>query len=242
MDNSKEIWKDIQGYEGLYQVSNLGRVKSLYKGGTILKGSVNNRGYHIVMLYKGGKYKHFLIHRLVAQAFISNPQKLPQVNHKDEDKSNNSVSNLEWCTNIYNNLYHDKAKRVGVKEGKPVAQYTLSGKLVRVWKSSHEAERIGYHARHIGECCSGKIQTHQGYMWRFVLGDEAPATIDPYIKKRFTNRADLSKPVGQYDLNGNLIKIWPSRHEAKRSGFDDASISYHLKNGKPYKGYFWKQM
>lgn len=131
MDNSKEIWKDIQGYEGLYQVSNLGRVKSLYKGGTILKGSVNNRGYHIVMLYKGGKYKHLLIHRLVAQAFISNPQKLPQVNHKDEDKFNNSVSNLEWCTNIYNNLYHDKAKRVGVKEGKPVAQYTLSGKLVR---------------------------------------------------------------------------------------------------------------
>lgn len=242
MDNSKEIWKDIQGYKGFYQVSNLGRVKSLYKGGIVLKGSVNNRGYHMVMLYKDGKYKHYLIHRLVAQAFVSNPKHMPQVNHKDEDKSNNKVSNLEWCTNLYNNLYHDKAKRTGIKEGKSVAQYTLSGKLIKVWKSSNEAERAGYHARHIGECCSGKIRTHQGYMWRFAIGDKTPHTIAPYVKKRFTNRADLSKPVGQYNLHGDLIKVWSSRHEAKRNGFDDASISYHLKNGKPYKGYIWKQM
>lgn len=242
MDNYKEVWEDIQGYEGYYQVSNLGRVKSLYKGSAILKGSVNNRGYHTVILYKDGKYKHFLKHRLVAQAFIPNPQKLPQVNHKDEDKSNNNVSNLEWCTNAYNNLYHDKAKRVGIKEGKPVAQYTLSGKLVRIWESACEAGRAGYHAGHIRECCHEKVQTHRGYMWWFAFDDETPTTINPHVKKRFTNRTDLSKPVGQYDFNGNLIKIWPSKHEAKRNGFDDASISYHLKNGKPYKGYFWKQM
>lgn len=242
MNNSKEIWRDVQGYKGLYQVSNLGRIKSLYRNGLVLRGSVNNSGYRIVMLYKGGKHKNFLIHRLVAQTFIPNPEHLLQVNHKDENKSNNSVNNLEWCTNRYNNLYHDKAKRTGIKEGKPVAQYTLSGKLIKVWRSSHEAEKAGYHARHIGECCSGKIKTHQGYIWRFALGNKVPDVIDPYVKRRFTNRKDLSQPIGQYDLNGYLIKTWPSMREASRAGFDKASIAYHLKNHKPYKGYVWKRM
>jgi hypothetical protein len=242
MDNSKEIWRDIQDYEGLYQVSNLGRVKSLYKQGTILKPQINNRGYYFVMLYRNGKYHHALVHRLVATTFIPNKENLPQVNHRDEDKSNNVVSNLEWCDNLYNNLYHDKSAKTGVKEGKPVAQYSLDGKLVKVWQSAHEAERSGYHAGHISDCCRGVINTHLNYLWRYVNSKQAPKQIKPYVRKRFTNRRDLSQKVAQYDLDGNLIKVWPSRREASRNGFDHSSIGYHLKNGKPYKGYIWKQL
>ena len=241
MNNSKEVWRDIQGYEGYYQVSSCGRVKSLYKNGKILSQNINNRGYCFVMLYKNKKYHHALVHRLVAQEFIPNEGDLPQVNHKDEDKTNNCVDNLEWCTNLYNNLYHNKAVKTGVKEGKPVAQYALNGQLVKTWRSAHEAERAGYHARHIGECCSGKIKTHLGYMWRFVEGDEIPQQIKPYVKSSFTNRSDLSKKVYQYSLSGKLVKVWPSMREASRNGFDKASVTYHVKNGKPYKGFIWKK-
>ena len=119
----EEIWKDIKGYEGLYQVSNLGRVKSLgrwvykeyrgkrWQGEKILKQIKNKFGYLRVYLYKNRKAKCYAIHRLVAQVFIPNPYNLPQVNHKDEDKSNNRVDNLEWCTSFYNNEYGTRKKR-----------------------------------------------------------------------------------------------------------------------------------
>ncbi len=108
-----EIWKDIKGYESVYQVNNYGQVRSLdrydslgrFKPGVILSESDNGNGYKKVQLYKNGSHKIFYIHRLVAEAFIANPDNLPQVNHKDEDKSNNCVDNLEWCTNEYNSNY-----------------------------------------------------------------------------------------------------------------------------------------
>lgn len=108
----KEIWKDIEGYEGLYQISNTGKVKSLKrkyktkKCDEIIKSpSLASRGYFRLPLCKEGKVKYFYIHRLVAQAFIPNPENLPQVNHKDENKLNNNVTNLEWCTHTYNMNY-----------------------------------------------------------------------------------------------------------------------------------------
>lgn len=123
--NLTEIWKDIEGYEGLYQVSNLGRVKSLdrkeyfYRGDTpverIRKGCIlspsSSCGYLHVNLHDGKKRKMKLIHRLVAQAFIPNPDILPEVNHKNELKTDNSVSNLEWCTAKYNSNYGTRTIR-----------------------------------------------------------------------------------------------------------------------------------
>ena len=110
----KEIWKDIEGYEGEYQISNYGNVKSLNYLRTgkerILKPGKNRGGYYYVQLYKN-KAKNHYIHRLVAQAFIKNPRNLPQVNHKDENKSNNRVDNLEWCMPIYNANYGTRNKR-----------------------------------------------------------------------------------------------------------------------------------
>ena len=121
----KEIFKDIKGYEGLYQVSNYGRVKSLYRiqimptGGKriieerILKTIKNKKGYIGVHLSKNNKDKTVYIHRLVAQAFIPNPNNYPQVNHKDEDKTNNHVDNLEWCTAKYNSNYGHRNDKIG---------------------------------------------------------------------------------------------------------------------------------
>ena len=120
-----EIWKDIVGYEGLYQVSNLGNVKRLkgYKGRGkgyiveehIIQPSINSRGYQNVILCKNGKTKTFTMHRLVAIAFLYNSEKLPQVNNKDENKLNNCVDNLEWCDSKYNNNYGTRNKKCSDK-------------------------------------------------------------------------------------------------------------------------------
>ena len=120
-----EVWKDVKGYEGLYQVSNFGRVKrvgGVVKHGTsktltvverILKVNVNGKGQEHLMVHlsKGGKVKKAYVHRLVAEAYIPNPDNLPEVNHKDENPMNNKVDNLEWCTHLYNNLYGTKIER-----------------------------------------------------------------------------------------------------------------------------------
>lgn len=122
-----EIWRDIKEYEGLYQISNLGRVKSLsrcYWHGNrwykqkekFLKLNINTKGYQSVVLYDAEhKSKRVMIHRLVANAFISNPDNLPEVNHRDENKENNQVDNLEWCTSEYNNNYGTKSARLSIK-------------------------------------------------------------------------------------------------------------------------------
>lgn len=105
-----EIWKDVQGYEGLYQVSNLGNVKSTKRQGTCggsLKQRADKDGYMCVVLAKHNKMKNYFVHRLVATAFIDNVNLFPYVNHKDENKANNVVSNLEWCTALYNNTYNN---------------------------------------------------------------------------------------------------------------------------------------
>ena len=100
----EEIWRSIDGYEGLYEISNMGRVKT-YRSNKVLKNSVRPRGYLFVTLYNGGTHKSHSIHRLVAQAFISNPNNYPIINHKDGNPSNNIVSNLEWCTYSYNEIH-----------------------------------------------------------------------------------------------------------------------------------------
>ena len=111
MSNMIEDWKDIPGYEGLYVVSNNGRVMNV-RSGRVLRGIVNNLGYIMVGLSKSGKVKMVSVHRLVAEAFIKNPDNLREVNHKDEDKSNNNVDNLEWCDRKYNVNYGSRMDKV----------------------------------------------------------------------------------------------------------------------------------
>ena len=174
----KEIWKDIKGYEGYYQVSNLGKVRSLdrfingnnckrLKKGKILKPFVNNRGYELVILSLRQKTKHFQIHRLVAETFIPNPDNLPCVNHKDENPKNNKIDNLEWCTVKYNINYGTAIKRRVEKRSKPIIQYDKNFNIVAEWKSCTEPPKEKYDYSAITKCCKNIYKTHKGYIWRY---------------------------------------------------------------------------
>ena len=163
-----EIWRPIKGYEGLYEVSNLGRIKSLKFGKErIMKLGTNSCGYLHIGLYKNGKRKIFLVHRLVMEAFTLNTDNLPFINHKDENKQNNNVNNLEWCTVKYNNTYGTRIERGSKKLSKPVLQYTLDGEFVREWKSTAECGRNGFNQAHIWMCCKGKQKYHKNFIWRY---------------------------------------------------------------------------
>jgi len=191
-----ENWKPVKGYEGLYEVSNLGRVRSFDKyvlcirngvemnvlhRGKILKPVKRQHGYLGVMLYgKGGHatrgFKTFSVHRLVAEAFIPNPNGLPEVNHIDEDKTNNKAENLQWVTRVENVNYGTSRLRIAQKatNGKmstPIQQFTKDGELVKTYPSLAEVERqTGYAKANICRCAQGSKQySHAyGYVWRYA--------------------------------------------------------------------------
>lgn len=174
----EEVWKDIEGYENLYQVSSEGRVKSLEKdvvwgNGAVrhqeeklLKYDITRDGYFRVGLCKNDKRKWNSVHRLVAQAFIPNPDNLPCINHKDETPSHNNVENLEWCTQKYNINYGTAIQR----RSKKVYQYTLDGELVKVWASTKECGRNGFNHGAIAACCRGikGYEQHKGFRWSYT--------------------------------------------------------------------------
>ena len=160
----EEIWKDKKDYEGHYQVSNWGRVKSIKFGKEIiLKPQKDISGYLFVRLCKNGIIKNYFIHRLVAEVFLPNPNNYKEVNHKDENKTNNVVTNLEWCDRKYNQNYGTRTEKCSKK----VYQYTLDGKFVKEWKSTAECGRNGYNYGNVAACCRGKLKTYKGFIWRY---------------------------------------------------------------------------
>lgn len=180
------LWRSVVGYENLYEVSSNGDIRSLYRYKKTLKHSISKNGYHTVELFKDGKGKRLLVHRLVAEAFIPNLDMFPQVNHIDENKNNNSVSNLEWCTAKYNMNYGNGAKlrhskhdysnpayaqtaRInGKKTCRAVSQFSKDGILIKTFESGKEAHRqTGINHAHILECCaSKKYKTVGGFVWK----------------------------------------------------------------------------
>lgn len=162
-----EIWKDIRGFEGYYQISNYGRVKSLkYHGGVrknpkILKGIKNSENYIQVELIINNVRTRKSIHRLVAEYFLSNPNNYPIINHKDENPCNNHVDNLEWCTYKYNSNYGNCKEKIkqalrGKNGGKAIIQYSLNNEFIAEYPSLGEAARItGFGSTHIRDCCLG---------------------------------------------------------------------------------------
>ena len=184
----EEIWKDIEGYEGLYQVSNLGQVRSLDRyvtriqwrsrqpvehliKGQIIKPSVLNTGYLRIALSDGHRnYKGFLVHRLVGAAFVSNPHNYEFINHKNEDKLDNRADNLEWCTRIYNTNYGTGKMRMGAAHRRPVLQCDLQWNVIREWPSIREAAKhFGVTKASIGNICGGHstIKTCKGFRWKY---------------------------------------------------------------------------
>ena len=170
-DQNMEHWKAIAGYEGLYEVSDMGRVKSLWYGkDRILKPGKSGMGYLKVGLCKAGNLKQLLVHRLVAEAFIPNPNNLETVNHKDEDKTNNEISNLEWMSMKDNINYGTHNKRVAESLSNQVQMFDKkTGELLGTFPSTHEAKRVtGIAQQNISSCCNGKKKSAGGYVWRYI--------------------------------------------------------------------------
>lgn len=164
-----EIWTDIANYEGLYQVSNTGKVKSL-KRGIIMKPETTRLGYKRVQLSKEGRYKHFFIHQLVARAFIPNPHGYPFINHKDENPSNNNLDNLEWCTQRYNLKYGHRNSKLRETKGTPhVIQRSLHGDFIAEYCSANVAAAImGVDYSYIYRCLRGESESAYGYLWSYA--------------------------------------------------------------------------
>lgn len=183
-DLPNEEWRDIVGHEGLYQVSNLGRVKRMRfvvmrKNGrphtwkTKIIAQYPRNGYLRVPIEINGKKISKVVHRLVAFAFITNPDDYKEINHKDENKLNNKVENLEWCSRSYNCGYGSLREKMSeYYKGKPkksikIYQYDLDGKLVKVWDSINQAKKRGFSHTCIIDVCKGNRKTAKGYKWSF---------------------------------------------------------------------------
>lgn len=160
-----EEWKDIKGYEGLYQVSNLGRVKRLHGGSErMLKQGKQPNGYMTVHLYRDGKRKAYRVHRLVAEVFISNPENKPEVNHFDEDKTNNMVSNLEWCTRKENINYGTRNERLS----KAIKAIDIGNGEYNHYKSINDcARKLGVNRGNIYKCLHGQRRHVGGYVFEY---------------------------------------------------------------------------
>ena len=218
-NTDEEIWKDIEGLEGEYAISNKGNVKNL-KTGRIRADRYNRRnGYKQVHL----KGKPYYIHRLVALAFIPNPQNLPQVNHIDERKDNNDVSNLEWCTaseNVNYSIYKQSCK---------INQITKDSELVKTWESSHQIEReTGYGQSNIITCCKGKRRSAYGYRWQYANPES----------QRVMNRH-----VAVYKGNDYIGEFPSAKKACKALGLKYNSVNKCLSGQMPSnKGYTFKYL
>jgi len=178
----EEIWKSINGFEGKYEVSNCGRVKSLDRTTVDSNGNIRNyngkllklkpnkvRGYTAVRLYKDGKANHIEVHRLVGLHFIPNPDNLPVINHKNTIRHDNHVDNLEWCSYI-DNIKHKGSFRKGrEKMKKKVFQYSLDGNFLRTWNSATDIENSDNDFKRSGVChvCNFTKASYKGYIWRY---------------------------------------------------------------------------
>lgn len=182
------VWLPVVGYEGLYEVSDRGDIYSK-KSNRILNAWDDGKGYTRVELFdKHGNSKQINVHRIVAEAFLPNPDNLPYVNHKDENKANNNVSNLEWCTPKYNTNYGDAIRRrvesaewyyksercraamsaVGKSRSKPVMQFDIFGNLIAEYPSASEASRAtGIHISNIFHSCKGRTKHPSQFIWKY---------------------------------------------------------------------------
>jgi hypothetical protein len=217
-----ELWKDIKGYEGMYQVSNYGNVRSLdrydsigrFKTGTILSEGDNGNGYKNVQLYKDGQGRMYYVHRLVAEAFIPNPDNLPQVNHMDEDKSNNCVTNLEWCTNEYNSNYGNHNLKLSLAH---------KGKVL-----SEE------HKKNIGKA-SKALWQDENYRAK-VLASKEGFTHTEETKKKMSEKAKKNKV--RCIETGEVFDSMKAAGE--RYNRNSANLSKAIRKNSLFAGYHWE--
>ena len=177
----KEIWRPVKGYEGRYEVSNLGRVRSLnyrMKPGRVqvLKPAKNSDGYLNVHLYAGDGGKSIKVHRIVAAAFIPNPDNLPEINHKNEKKDDNRVENLEWCSRDENMRYGTISERIIKKQSRSVvALDPVTHRVVYRFGSAEMTRSFGFTPSEVSRCCrkARGRKTHKGLLWAYAYPEGA---------------------------------------------------------------------
>ena len=249
---ANEIWRPVRDFEGLYEVSNLGRVRSLDRitisksglrrriKGKIIKAVPNNLGYMHLLLSCDGVSKTKPIHRLVADAFVYNPNNLPEVNHKDENKANNSADNLEWCDRSYNVNYGTGIRRRAIAKSKPIEQLTLDGKHVAYYESSDVAGRLNScDPSYIRKVIRGEKASAFGYVWRAIEGSTdglrlETEPIEPIGKK--------PTKVEQLTLDGKHVAYYESMSAAAKAVSCSIQNIYRTMIGinKTAKGYKWR--
>lgn len=224
VDLPNEEWRDVEGYEGFYQVSNLGRARSLDRyinngkferliKGRLMKFFYDKDGYAKVSLCKNNSNKNPFVHRLVSKAFIPNPNNYPCINHKNEVKSDNRVENLEWCTHQYNTTYGGGIRR-----------------RIENTDFKKRTQNTDY----------AKRSANTNYAKRTANTDWDS------LCKKLINNPKKSKPILQFDLQGNFIKEFPSAMQCEREGFCHSNVvkccknKFHKLGNNKYKGYIWK--
>lgn len=161
-------WKFLKGFDNEYIISDCGDIYSLKTNKMLTNKYKTHDGYRVITLSHKNKYKPYRIHRLVAKTFIDNPNNFPEINHKDENKSNNHVSNLEWCDRRYNALYSNNIEKMNKSTRKKVVQLDKEENLIREYISVNEAGRkTGVNFKNISSCCLGHRKTAGGYIWKF---------------------------------------------------------------------------
>lgn len=249
---NKEIFKDILGFEGMYQVSNLGRVKScrrLRSDGRlveecIMKQLTIKKGYKRISLYKDNKNRSFLVHRLVAMAFIPNEKNLPQIDHINYDTSDNRVENLRWCTARQNVHYcmENGRRYIITPEVSPncrrVAKLDMQGKEMEIYHSLGEAHRQNPKSSisKISAVCRGERKSSGGFKWEFR--SELPKS----MKERSQHEKGIAIPIYQYNKDDELIAEFKSIGEAYRiTHIHQTCIRKSLQgNYKTIEGYYFK--
>ena len=258
-----ETWRPVRDFEGLYEVSNLARVRSVdtdevriksngqpyiyHKKSKVLKQKIcGNCPYYRINLHKDKEEYTKMVHQLVAEAFVPNPNNLPCINHKDEDKTNNLPENLEWCTTQYNNTYGHAREKLRDAVSHPIEQLTMDGQRVAIFRSARELERLSggkYFARNItkvANCTTTRYNSVYGYRWRFIdkIDDKSLLVTEPFEPKNLKR----DRRVEQLTLDGQHVAFYKTLTEAvRKTGANKVSIC-SVCNGR-YKtamGYRWR--
>lgn len=232
----QEIWKPVVGYEGYYEVSNIGNVRSVdryvestttrprFRKSQPTKKHLDKYGYFVVYLQKHSTCKTIKVHRLVAEAFIPNPNNYPCVNHKNEVKTDNFVQNLEWCTVKYNNGYGTRGQKISdalidkPKDLNSILQCDTNGKILKEYRCIFDVGKYGFCVNDVRDCCHYKhnSRSHKGYIW---LYKKNISDLDNLVKQY--KQSHFIIDINMYNENDELIKTYHTIKEAS----NDTSIS-----------------